>query len=291
MNSYPSAFDGIQPETLTLNCRGRLLDLSVPVVMGIVNITRDSFYDGGKFTEESAIIGHVSDLIRDGAQLIDIGAVSTRPGADEVALEEEIEVLIPAVLLIRNTFPDIYISVDTQSSIVAKKALEAGADIINDVSGGATDPQIYEVVAHYGAPYVLMHMQGIPATMQDAPVYEDVVREVMSSLVARIAILQEKGIKDIIIDPGFGFGKDVPHNYSLLKWLQVFHLCGCPLLVGFSRKSMINKVLHTKPEGALNGTTVLNTLAVERGAHILRVHDAKEAKQVIQLFGALKQAN
>ncbi|MBL7923000.1 MAG: dihydropteroate synthase [Bacteroidia bacterium] len=271
------------PTGKLLNCRGRLLDLSKPVVMGILNISPDSFYDGGKFTEESGILKKAEELITGGAQIIDIGAASYRPGAEMIPESLEMERLIPALKLISGKFPDIFISVDTWRSSLVRAAYEHGAHIINDISGGLLDPQMASTVAETGLPYILMHMQGVPATMQKDPVYEDVVPEVLSFLQERVAFMRNLGIHDIIIDPGFGFGKTTGHNFTLLANLNVFQVLGCPILAGLSRKSMINKVLHIKPENALNGTSILNTLALLGGANILRVHDAKEATECIRL--------
>jgi dihydropteroate synthase len=206
-----------------------------------------------------------------------------------ISVEEELRRITPVVHLLLEKFPGIILSIDTQSSLVANETLKAGAHIINDVSGGEADKAMYDVVAKYQVPYILMHKQGSPETMQENPVYDDVVLEVLDSIVKRLGVLRSMGVNDVIIDPGFGFGKNVDQNFTLLQQLELFHLTGCPLLVGFSRKSMINRILKTKPETALNGTTVLNTIALQKGAHILRVHDAKEAHEAILLVDALKK--
>lgn len=266
-----------------INCRGRLLDLSRPVVMGILNITPDSFFDGGKFTEEESIVKQVRKMFDDGAAIIDIGASSSRPGAPEINEKDERARLIPVLNMLLKTFPEGIFSVDTTHSETAVMAIKSGAHIINDISGGSMDERMFEVVADLQVPYILMHIKGTPADMQFNPVYVDVVREVMAYFVRKMEILRQLKINDIIIDPGFGFGKTTDHNYELLNHLEDFRTFMVPVLVGVSRKSMINKVLGTMPAQALNGTTVLHTLALERGARILRVHDVKEAVEAIKL--------
>lgn len=272
-----------------LNCRGKLLDISSPVVMGILNISPDSFYDGGKFNDETDRKTYVEQMLINGAAIIDIGAVSSRPGAADVSEHEEWERLSPVLKELRSCFPGMIISVDTFRSEIARKALEEGASIINDITSGA-DAAMMETVARYNAPYIIMHMQGIPATMQHNPTYENVAKEVLQYLAEKVHESRLKGITDIIVDPGFGFGKTVEHNFKLLKELQLFKILNCPLLAGLSRKSMINKTLRTKPEQALNGTTSLNTIALMKGASILRVHDIKEAKEVVKLYNAFQNA-
>lgn len=274
----------------SLNCGGRLLALDPPVVMGILNLTPDSFYDGGKFTQDSEIRARVEKMLAEGASIIDIGGVSTRPGAAAVPPETEWERIKPALSGLRRQFPEAFFSVDTTSAVVAEKAIDLGADLINDVSGGDGDPAMFEVISRKKAPYILMHMQGTPATMQKSPEYKDVTSEVLSSLISRAKRLQSMGANDILLDPGFGFGKTTEHNYQLLGDLNLFKASGFPVLVGFSRKSMINRVLGTTPENALNGTTVLNTIALIKGASILRVHDVKEAHEAIKLVSQMKSS-
>ncbi len=274
-----------------INCQGQLLTLSSPVVMGIVNVSPDSFYDGGKFNDETNILPHVEQMLSEGAAIIDIGAVSSRPGAKYITAEEEIKRLIPAVKLIHHHFPAAVLSVDTSSADVAKLAIENGASIINDISAGEFDSMMFETIARLQVPYIMMHMQGTPQTMQQNPFYENVTLEIIRFFVKRLEKLRTLGVKDIIIDPGFGFGKTVQHNYELLASLRSFEMLDCPLLVGISRKAMINKVLHTKPEEALNGTTVANTIALMNGANILRVHDVKEAVEAVKIVNELRKSN
>lgn len=263
-------------------CRHGFIDLSTPVVMGILNLTPDSFFDGGKYLGEEQIIGQVNKMVNEGATIVDIGAESTRPGAQEISISEELNRLIPIVITVRKQFPSLIISIDTTKHEVAKAALDAGADIINDISGGI-DTEMFGLIAKEKVPYILMHIQGNPSNMQQNPQYKDVVNEVYSYLEQRINALTQNGVENIIIDPGFGFGKTVEHNYQLLKNLSEFKNLGLPILVGLSRKSMINKVLNISAKEALNGTTALNTIALLNGASILRVHDVKEAKEVIEL--------
>lgn len=274
-----------------LNCRGQLLNVSSPVVMGILNVTPDSFFDGGKFNEETNMLKHVELMLEEGAAIIDIGAVSTRPGAKEISETEEIQRLIPAVKLIHQHFPSAILSVDTYRAHVGKMAAENGAAIINDISAGTLDGKMFETITRLQVPYTMMHMQGTPQTMQNHPVYENVTCEIIRFFVKRLEKLRHSGVKDIIIDPGFGFGKTVEHNYELLSSLKNFEILDCPVMVGISRKAMINKVINTKPENALNGTTVANTIALINGANILRVHDVKEAVEAIAIVKQLKIQN
>jgi len=273
----------------TINCRGRLLDLSKPVVMGILNCTPDSFYDGQQKQKRDDVV-YVERMIAEGATIIDIGGQSTRPGAIRMDADTEWLRIRELLSYVRRLFPDVFISCDTFYASVAQRALDHGADIINDISFGKIDDQLLNVVARYKAPYVLMHMQGEPSTMQLNPEYTDVVDEVYTFLLHAKQRLQELGITEVIIDPGFGFGKSVAHNYSLLKHLPVFRLLGLPILVGLSRKRMITNILNITPVDALNGTTALNMLALQQGASVLRVHDVKEAIQTIKLRNALDAA-
>ena len=274
----------------TINCRGQLVDLSKPVIMGILNVTPDSFYDGGKFTEEKAIFEQVAKMIEEGATIIDIGGQSTRPGAKPLSVRQEEQRVVPLVAKLMHKFPDLLLSIDTFRAAVARKAIQEGASIVNDVSGGDLDPEMFNVIAREEVPYILMHMQGIPETMQDHPTYNNVVTSVFSELSQKVSKLRSMGVADIIVDPGFGFGKTVEHNYRLLNSLHFFRNTGCPVLAGMSRKSMICKVVKVKPENALNGTTALNMIALLNGASILRVHDVKAAREAILLFEAYQNA-
>lgn len=274
-------------EQHTLNCLGTVVDLRTPVIMGILNITPDSFYDGGKFTEESRIINQAGRMLSDGASFIDIGGQSTRPGATLVTPEEEISRVVPAIRALVSNFEGILISVDTFYSAVAEAAISAGAVMVNDISAGGLDPKIIDVVAEHRCPYVLMHMKGEPANMQQQPVYDDVTEEVMTFLKDKLIQLKSKGIEDVIIDPGFGFGKETAHNFTLLHDLGQFRMLGKPLLAGISRKSMICKTLGVDPAGALHGSGALHMVALLNGASVLRVHDVKEASQVLKLYQSL----
>jgi len=275
----------VQQRPRSLNCKGQLLDLSRPVVMGILNITPDSFFDGGKYHGDAVILQHAEKMLRDGASILDIGGASSRPGAAEVSEQTELKRVLPVLESILKKFPDTIISVDTWRANVADAAVQAGASIVNDISAGNLDPKMYETVAELGVPYILMHMQGTPDTMQQKPHYEDVVTEVLDFFIKKIEMLRGLGVKDIVLDPGFGFGKTVEHNYSLLKNLHVFqNVLGLPVLAGLSRKSMICRPLGIKPAEALNGTTALHMVALQQGACVLRVHDVREAVEVIRLW-------
>ncbi len=262
-----------------------VLDLSRPVVMGILNITPDSFFDGGRHNHVDDVVLHAAEMIEQGAEILDVGAVSTRPGAVEVDEATEWKRLEPVMHMLRKNFPNQCISVDTYRSSIAEKAVNAGAAIINDISGGQLDQDMFRTVAAMQVPYIMMHMLGTPQTMQNDPQYEDVVAEVETFFAERLKKLKNLGMEaPVILDPGFGFGKTVSHNYRLLHALERFRALGCPVLAGVSRKSMINRVLKTKPENALNGTTVVNTLALLHGADILRVHDVREARQAVRII-------
>ena len=268
-----------------------MLDVNMPIVMGILNVTPDSFFDGGKFNDQTNIVNQVERMLADGASIIDIGAVSSKPGAELVSEEEEIARLIPAVNLIHKEFPHAVLSVDTFRSSVAMLAIEKGASVINDISAGALDKNMFATIASLQVPYLIMHMQGTPQTMQLNPVYKNVTLEVMQFFVQQLKVLRGLGVKDVLIDPGFGFGKTTEHNYQLLQDLKSFQLFDCPVVVGVSRKGMINKVIDTKPEEALNGTTAVNTIALMNGANILRVHDVKEAVEAIKIVNKLNKVN
>jgi dihydropteroate synthase len=273
----------------TLRYNGKLVDLTTPLVMGILNVTPDSFYDGGRFdTVEKAVI-HAAEMLDEGASIIDIGACSTRPGAKEITADEELKRLIPVITEIRKNFPSAILSVDTFRSVVAEEVVNAIGDcIINDISGGTLDNHIFETVARLKVPYILMHIQGTPQTMQQNPTYQNVTKEVIKQLSEGVYRLHEMGVCDVIIDPGFGFGKNLDHNFELFNNLDAFRIFELPLLVGISRKSMVYKFLGQEPAESLNGTTILNTLALQGGATILRVHDVKPAVEAIRITEHLK---
>lgn len=270
-----------------INCKGQLISLDTPKVMGILNVTPDSFYDGGKYKNEAAILTQVEKMLVDGATFIDVGAYSSRPNAPDVSEMEEKQRLLPIVELMLKKFPRTIISVDTFRSEVAKEAIAIGAAIINDISAGNMDDQMMETVGELGVPYIMMHLQGTPKTMQQNPSYTDIVKELLHYFSMKIAEATSHKINDIIIDPGFGFGKTIAHNYTILKQLEVFQLLDFPILAGVSRKSMIYKVLETSAQEALNGTSVLHTIALQNGASILRAHDVKEAMECVRLLGML----
>ena len=274
----------------TLNCRGRLLTLDEPVVMGILNVTPDSFYEGSRVEAEEALLQTAAEMIAEGATILDVGGQSTRPGAGLLTAAEEASRVIPALQLLRNHFPDVFLSADTFYSEVARKAADAGTDLINDISAGAADEQMISTVVQLQMPYIAMHMKGMPQTMQELAVYGSVTEEVIQYFNHKLSRYAEAGLYDIIIDPGFGFAKTATHNFRMLKELELFQVLGRPLLAGLSRKSTIYKTLGTTAAEALNGTTVLNTIALEKGAKILRVHDVKEAREAIQLLTALRKA-
>ena len=274
----------------TINCGGQLLDLSDPIVMGILNITPDSFFDGAKYQTTDQSLAQVEKMLAEGATIIDVGGMSSRPGAEVISSQEELDRVLPIVESIIKQFPNTIISVDTWRWEVARQAVDAGAKMINDISSGTLDPELWPNLASLNVPYILMHMQGIPMTMQSNPNYENVSLEIMDALSAGVTKLRELGVKDIIIDPGFGFGKTIQHNYQLLKDLKEFRIIGCPVLVGLSRKSMIHKLLNTLPANALNGTTASHMLALQNGANILRVHDVKAAQECIQIYKTYRDA-
>ena len=274
---------------MILNINGGVFDLSSPKIMGVLNVTPDSFYDGGVFSNEKKILAQVEKMILDGADIIDIGGFSSKPGAKTISLKEEEKRVIPIIKLINKTFNKIIISVDTFRSEIAEKSLNEGASIINDISGGDLDKNIYQISYKYKAPYIMMHMNGVPSNMQNNPKYENINHDIIKDFTSKIDSAEKKGICDIIIDPGFGFGKTIQHNYQILNNLKLYTVLKKPILVGISRKSMIYKLLKTDPSKALNGTTSLNTIALINGANILRVHDVKEAKEVIKLYSFLKE--
>ncbi len=267
----------------TLNCRGKLVDLSFPRIMGILNVTPDSFFDGGRYQSEQAIVDQVGKMLEEGATIIDVGGMSSRPGAAMIKASVELDRVLPVVELIVAKFPDALISIDTVRSEVAQKTVMAGAHMVNDISAGSLDSELLSTVVDLQVPYILMHMQGRPETMQNAPQYVDVVDDVLTFFIKKTAQLSQLGVKDVILDVGFGFGKTMEQNYQLLDRLEEFNIFRLPLLVGISRKSMIYKLLETSPEEALNGTSVLHTLALLRGASILRVHDVRAAAEVLKI--------
>lgn len=273
----------------TLNCKGQLLVIDKPVVMGILNTTPDSFFAGSRVAQTDTLLQRVEGMLADGVTILDVGGQSTRPNSERISAEEELRRVVPAIEAIHNRFPELVISIDTFYALVAKEAVAVGASIVNDVSAGTLDADLIPVVATLGVPYVLMHMKGNPQNMQQNPVYENVTLEVFDHLSFTIKDLQRQGIHDIIIDPGFGFGKTIAHNFRLLRELPFFQQLGKPLLAGLSRKGTVYKTLNTTPEKALNGTTVLHTIALLNGATILRAHDVKEAKEAIDLFLAYQK--
>jgi dihydropteroate synthase len=268
----------------TLNCNGKLLSADNPLVMGIINITPDSFYSGSRSMGEDLIGKTAAKMIGDGADILDIGGQSTRPGADEIGPDEELRRVIPAITFLHSHFPDTVISIDTWYSRVAREAVGAGAAMVNDISGGLLDEAMLGTVGRLGVPYVCMHMKGRPSTMNREAVYENTTREVLDFFIGRLADCRVAGIHDVILDPGLGFAKKAAHNFELLKNLSVFRMTGCPVLLGVSRKSFIYKTLGIGAEEALNGTSVMNTVALLNGADILRVHDPREARQAILLL-------
>ena len=274
--------------SITLN--GKLLDLTNPVVMGVMNVSPDSFFDGGKYTTEETILKRAEQMIDEGADIIDVGAISTRPGAASISTKEELTRLLPAVVAIRKHFPDVRLSIDTYRSWVALRVIdETGECIVNDISGGNFDENMFDTVAKLGVPYILMHMQGTPQTMQENPKYDDVIKDISKYFSDKVRKLTKAGVKDVILDPGFGFGKTLDDNYDLLNRIDSFKVFQLPLLVGVSRKSMIHKLLEIDPEGSLPGTITANTMALLGGTDILRVHDVKEAVQSVTMFKKIKE--
>lgn len=273
---------------MTINCKGKILNFDSPIVMGILNITPDSFYDGNTLFSDKDMLLRAEKMLKDGASILDIGGYSSRPGAKEISTEEEINRIVNPIKLITKEFPESIISIDTFRSKVAQEAINFGACIINDISAGDDDATMFDVVKQNQVPYIIMHKQGTPKNMQDSPQYKDVVGDVFKYLSNKVNELNKIGINDIIIDPGFGFGKTISHNFELLNKLKNFELLNVPVLVGLSRKSMIYKSLNSSPNEALNGTTALNMIALQNGTNILRVHDIKEAIECIKLYELLK---
>ena len=273
----------------TLNCQGQLLDLARPRIMGILNITPDSFFDGGRYQTEKALLIQVEKMLSEGADIIDIGGMSSRPGAKLIPVDEELNRVLPAVKIILKEHPKTIISIDTVRGEVARQTIEAGAAMVNDISAGTIDPEMFKIVGAINCPYILMHIQGIPENMQKSINYDGhVVTSVLDFLIEKMGELRALNVKDIVIDPGFGFGKTIDHNYELLKNLSSFRILEVPILVGLSRKSMIHKLLDITAETALNGTTALHFAALENNAKILRVHDVLEARETLTLWEKLK---
>lgn len=275
---------------MNISCKGKLIDLTTPKIMGILNLTPDSFYDGGFHNNLDAALTQTERMLHEGATFIDVGGASSKPGVSEITLDEELSRVLPVIEKIHLTFPEAIVSIDTYRSDVAKQAVQAGATMVNDISGGTLDSKMLKTVGALGVPYVAMHMQGTPQNMQKNPTYEDVLVTLRHFFSTKIAAAHKAGIHDIILDPGFGFGKTLEHNYAILNHLKSLQTEGTPILIGVSRKSMIYKLLHIDVADALNGTTVLNTVALQHGAQILRVHDVKEAQQAVQLLEKLKMA-
>lgn len=273
----------------SLNCKGKLVDISTPLVMGILNVTPDSFFDGNRYTVAAKIKARVSVMLDEGIDIIDIGGASSRPKAKIISEKEELKRVLPAIELVAEKFPDTIISVDTFRSAVAQKSIESGAHIVNDIGAGNFDVKMFDTIATLNVPYIMMHQKGNFETMHQSHLYENLMKEVIEFFMKKIVAMRERGISDIIIDPGFGFSKSIEQNFYLLKNLSLLNIFEVPVLAGLSRKSMINKIVKTKPDEALNGTSVLNTLALQNGANILRVHDIKQAKQAIQLFQFYKE--
>ena len=268
---------------MLINCKGKLIDLSIPKVMGILNVTPNSFFDGGKYKNEEEIISQVDKMLSDGATFIDIGAYSSKPSAEFVSEQEEIERIVPVIELILKYFPEALLSIDTFRAEVAKVSIESGAAIINDIAAGELDDKMFDVIAKYNVPYIMMHMRGNPQTMQTLTEYDDIVKEMLFYFSEKVKKARSLGINDLILDPGFGFAKTTDQNYEVLQKMELFNLLELPVLAGVSRKSMIYKTLGNSAQDALNGTTVLNTIALIKGAKILRVHDVKEAMECVTL--------
>ncbi|QSW89539.1 dihydropteroate synthase [Flavobacterium endoglycinae] len=272
---------------MTINCKGELIDLSIPKVMGILNVTPNSFFDGGKYKNENEILSQVDKMLSEGAAFIDIGAYSSKPSAEFVTEQEEIDRIVPAIELILKHFPETLLSIDTFRAEVAKASIESGAAIINDIAAGELDEKMFDVIAHYNVPYIMMHMRGNPQTMQSLTQYDDISKEMLFYFSEKVKKARSLGINDLILDPGFGFAKTTDQNYEVMQKMELFNVLDLPVLAGISRKSMIYKTLDIAPQEALNGTTFLNTIALTKGAKILRVHDVKEAVECVTLFGKL----
>ena len=269
---------------LSINIKGKLIDFKTPKIMGVLNISKDSFYDGGKYNSKYKAIKHAEKMFKDGADIIDIGAFTSKPGSKIISSEKEKTILFPILEALIKNFPESLFSIDTFRSDIAEYSIKIGGSIINDISGGKFDKKMFKVVSKHQVPYVMMHINDYPQKMQLNPRYKNVVFEILNFFSNQVKKAHENGITDIIIDPGFGFGKSLSHNYELLKSLSLFKKINCPILVGISRKSMIYNVINSNPKSALNGTTVLNTFSLMKGANIIRVHDVKEAKECVSLW-------
>ncbi|MCV6628259.1 MAG: dihydropteroate synthase [Flavobacteriaceae bacterium] len=276
---------------MTIHCKGNLISLKRPKIMGILNITPDSFYDGGKYKSDKDFLAQTEKMLQEGATFIDLGAYSSRPGAQNISESEESQRLLPIVSLILKHFPDALLSIDTFRSNIARNAVEAGAAMINDISAASLDPQMLDTIAQLQVPYIMMHMQGTPQNMQQNPTYQDVLIDINHYFSEKVRQARQKHIHDIIIDPGFGFGKTIDHNFELLHKMELLHFHEAPILVGISRKSMIYKTLNSTPTEAGNGTTALHSFVLQKGANILRVHDVKEAQECVTLWGKLQEYN
>jgi dihydropteroate synthase len=276
---------------MNINCKGSLLNLDQPIVMGILNLNEDSFFKGSRVNDQDQLVNKAKQMLDDGASIIDIGGMSSRPGAKIISEQEEADRVLPMLEILLAKFPEIVVSIDTIRSGIADKCLEMGASIINDISGFKFDPNLPAICHKHHAPYILMHMQGEPGSMQDQPDYKDVSLEVLDFFIKKVATLRKADVIDIILDPGFGFGKTVNHNYTLLKQMQIFKILELPILAGISRKSMITKVLNVSAPEALNGSSALHMIALQKGANILRVHDVKEAMEVVKLFTTFESVN
>lgn len=273
-----------------INCKGKILNFDSPIVMGILNVTPDSFSGDGHLANPKVLLNQANEMLKNGASILDIGGYSSRPGANHVSEKEELNRVIPIIQLIAKEHPNAILSIDTFRSQVAQKAIDHGAHIVNDISAGNLDDNMFTTIAKLNVPYIMMHMQGDPKTMQEKPTYNNVTTDIIKELAQKVNDLKKIGVRDIIIDPGFGFGKKIKQNYKLLKTLNLFEIFDSPLLIGVSRKSMIYKVINKTPQGAINGSTALHMLALNNGAKILRVHDVKEAFECIQLYKTYKNA-
>lgn len=274
---------------MSINCKGNLIDLSIPRVMGILNLTPDSFFDGGNYKNEADILNRTEQMLTEGATFIDVGAYSSRPDAQHISEEEELNRIVPIIELLVKEFPEIILSIDTFRSKVAQETIEAGAAMINDISGGNLDEHMMKCIAELQVPYILMHIRGTPQTMKNENKYKHMLQEILFYFSEKIKTARELGINDLILDPGFGFAKNISQNFELMNQLELFKNLDYPFLVGISRKSLIYKTLKTTPQHALNGTTMLNTISLMKGASILRVHDVREAVECVKLYQQLKQ--
>ena len=272
---------------MTINCNGNLVDLSTPKVMGILNVTPDSFYDGGQYKNEGEILAQVEKMLNDGATFIDVGAYSSRPGAQDISTEQECQRIVPIVKLLKQTFPNILLSIDTFRSKVANECLNEGAALINDISAGTLDTEMMTTVAEHQVPYIMMHTKGNPRNMTQLTDYQDLLGEIMYYFSDKILLARQAGINDVIIDPGFGFAKTLEQNYEIMHKMELFQHFNLPILTGISRKSMIYKLLNTTPAEALNGSTALNMFALSKKSNLLRVHDVKEAMECITIFNSI----